>query len=72
MKPSKLLLHTVVPYANLHRFEANIMPGNHASIHVALAAGFTFEGYSPDYLMIRGVWEGHEHYVYINSGWREV
>ncbi|MBN2858912.1 MAG: GNAT family N-acetyltransferase [Sphaerochaetaceae bacterium] len=55
----------------LHRFEANIMPGNQASIHVALAAGFTYEGYSPDYLLIRGVWEGHEHYVYINSEWQD-
>ncbi len=54
----------------LHRFEANIMPGNRASIRVALSAGFVCEGYSPDYLMIRGVWEGHEHYVYINRDWK--
>ncbi len=71
----KEALRAVVEYGctvcNLHRFEANIMPGNQPSIHVALAAGFTFEGYSPDYLMIRGIWEGHEHYVYINSNWRK-
>lgn len=54
---------------NLHRFEANIMPGNHASIHLVESLGFKHEGYSPEYLYIAGRWEGHNHYVYINPHW---
>ncbi len=57
---------------NLHRFEANIMPGNRASINVATSVGFILEGYSPDYLMIQGVWQGHEHYVYLNNRWGQA
>ncbi len=68
-------LRAVIAYGcralNLHRFEANIMPGNRSSINVALSAGFVYEGFSPDYLMIKGEWEGHEHYVYINREWQD-
>ncbi len=55
---------------NLHRFEANIMPGNHPSIHLVESLGFRHEGYSPAYLYIDGGWEGHNHYVYINPNWK--
>ena len=54
---------------HLHRFEANIMPRNHASIRLAESLGFRFEGYSPEYLQIAGLWEGHNHYAYINQNW---
>ena len=47
----------------LHRVQAGVMPRNHASNRVMEKAGFRFEGYSPNYLQINGVWEGHNMYA---------
>ena len=38
----------------LHRVEANIQPGNVASIALVRSCGFALEGYSPRYLKIGG------------------
>lgn len=43
----------------LHRLEANIQPGNTASIALVKACGFSREGYSPRYLKIGGRWRDH-------------
>jgi ribosomal-protein-alanine N-acetyltransferase len=51
----------------LHRIEANIMPGNKASIRVVEKLGFTCEGLSPKYLKINGIWQDHLHYVLLNQ-----
>jgi ribosomal-protein-alanine N-acetyltransferase len=48
---------------DLHRIEANIMPRNARSIRVVQKLGFVWEGRSPRYLRIGGVWETHDHYV---------
>jgi ribosomal-protein-alanine N-acetyltransferase len=64
MGESMLLVldHAFGPLA-LHRLEANIQPGNAASVALARSAGFRLEGYSPRYLLIGGRWRDHERYA---------
>lgn len=47
----------------LHRLEANIQPGNTASIALVKSCGFIKEGYSPRYLKINGRWRDHERWA---------
>jgi ribosomal-protein-alanine N-acetyltransferase len=58
-----LLLRFAFDELGLHRVQANVQPGNEASIALVRGAGFHREGFSPRYLFIRGAWRDHEQWV---------
>jgi ribosomal-protein-alanine N-acetyltransferase len=47
----------------LHRLEANIQPGNRASMRFARSCGFVREGFSRRYLKVAGKWKDHERWA---------
>jgi ribosomal-protein-alanine N-acetyltransferase len=56
----------------LHRLEANIQPGNAASLALVRRAGFVYEGTAERYLKIGGRWRDHEHWVIRSEQWRAL
>jgi ribosomal-protein-alanine N-acetyltransferase len=66
----RLLLRHAFGRMRLHRVEANIQPGNLASVALVKRAGFVREGYSRRYLKICGRWRDHERWAVVAEDWR--
>jgi [ribosomal protein S5]-alanine N-acetyltransferase len=68
----ELMLSLAFRQLRLHRVEANIQPGNDASIRLVQRAGFQREGYSRRYLKIGGRWRDHERWALLVDDWRSA
>jgi [ribosomal protein S5]-alanine N-acetyltransferase len=66
----RLALRYAFEHLKLHRLEANIQPGNVASIALVKRAGFIREGYSPRYLKVCGRWRDHERWAILAEDWK--
>ena len=59
----RLLLTYAWQDLGLHRLEANVQPGNRASIALLERCGFVREGFSERYLRVDGDWRDHERWA---------
>lgn len=59
----QLVIEKAFGEMGLHRLEANIQPGNEASVRLVESVGFECEGYSPRFLRINGKWRDHERWA---------
>jgi len=65
----EMVLQHAFKTMRLHRLEANIQPGNRASIELAKRCNFEKEGLSPRFLKIGGKWQDHERWALLRENW---
>jgi [ribosomal protein S5]-alanine N-acetyltransferase len=68
----QLVLRDAFTRLKLHRLEANIQPGNAASLRLAERCGFEREGFSPRYLKVGGRWCDHERWAIRRETWQAL
>jgi ribosomal-protein-alanine N-acetyltransferase len=68
----KLVLWIAFEELGLELIEANIQPGNRASISLAHGAGFERDSAAPRYLKIAGQWRDHDRWVLSAERWRHL
>jgi ribosomal-protein-alanine N-acetyltransferase len=66
----ELVLRRAFVDLRLHRVEANVQPGNDASLALVERAGFVREGFSERYLKVGGRWRDHERWAIRAGQWR--
>ena len=65
----KLVLRYAFKKLKLHRLEANVQPANEPSKALIKRCGFRYEGFSPRYLKVGGVWRDHERWAIHAEEW---
>lgn len=58
-----LAVHHAFEYLDLNRVEADIQPGNEASLRLVRRLGFRKEGFSPGFIKIADLWRDHERWA---------
>jgi len=66
----RLVLERAFTDLALHRVEANVQPGNAASIALVERCGFVREGFSERYLKIGGRWRDHVRFAIRAEQWQ--
>lgn len=66
----KLLFNEVFMNMKLHRLEANIQPGNTASLNLVKSNGFSYEGLSKKYLCVNGEWRDFQRWAITIEDWQ--
>jgi [ribosomal protein S5]-alanine N-acetyltransferase len=66
----QLVLRQAFVRLKLHRVEANVQPGNAASLALMRRSGFREEGYSPRLVRIAGRWRDHVRFAILVDEWR--
>jgi ribosomal-protein-alanine N-acetyltransferase len=65
-----LAMEVAFTQLRLHRFEADIQPGNERSRLLARRCGLRLEGYSPRLVLVDGDWRDHERWATDVEDWR--